>query len=533
MAKVLRPRLLFLLALVLAWLFDYFFWGKNVGVSFPLFIVLLIATGMWLAGQAKLRPAPAALWLLVPIVALSLVSVLRADPFTLLTSWLSALILLCVFALSFLGGRWPHYGFADYIVNLLTFIPRGLGLLRQQGKKAGRVQGEQSFLRSMAPVARGLLLALPLLWFLTLLLSSADPFFAEWMDSLFFNLENAPEYMLRGLIILGLAYVFSATYLYAFNHSKDEALLGEKKPLLAPLLGFPEAATMLASVNLLLASFVVAQFRYFFGGLSNILEGPGGFTFAEYARRGFAELVIVALTVLVFFILLSSISKRKSGRQQNWFSGLGVGLFLWVTVILVSAFERLLLLEEAYGFTRFRTYPHIFMIWLGILLLAVVILETLQRQRAFALAVLLAALGFALSLPLLNVDAFIARTNVERASSGGDLDHLYLASLSDDAVPVLVSAFQAATERGDALLANQLTVALACHFAGFPPNPTPSWQAWSWAKALAQDQWRLFTASLDVPIVAASQGASQPWPSVAINGQFVDCAVPAFEADFP
>ncbi len=113
-----------------------------------------------------------------------------------------------------------------------------------------------------------------------------------------------------------------------------------------------------------------------------------------------------------------------------------------VGIILASAFHRLLLYEAACGFSRLRAYTHIFMLWLAVLLAAVVVLEVLRRQRAFASATLLAAIDFAVTLNLLNVDAFIVRQNVARAAQGKELDVAYLASLSADYIPALAAVYQ-------------------------------------------------------------------------------------------
>jgi hypothetical protein len=119
--------------------------------------------------------------------------------------------------------------------------------------------------------------------------------------------------------------------------------------------------------------------------------------------------------------------------------------------MLIAAFKRLVLYEAVYGFSRLRTYTHIFMIWLGLLLVTVVILEVLRRERRVALAMVLASLGFGISLSLLNVDAFIVKQNIQReirsttdqtfAQGRADLDAQYFVDLSDDAVPSLVHAF--------------------------------------------------------------------------------------------
>ncbi len=114
-------------------------------------------------------------------------------------------------------------------------------------------------------------------------------------------------------------------------------------------------------------------------------------------------------------------------------------------VMLISAYQRLVLYETAYGFSGLRTYTHVFLLWLAALLVAVVVLEILRRERFFAIAALIASMGFAASLSLLNVDDFIVRQNVQRAVDGGELDVSYLADLSADATPALAAAFRSPT----------------------------------------------------------------------------------------
>ena len=105
----------------------------------------------------------------------------------------------------------------------------------------------------------------------------------------------------------------------------------------------------------------------------------------------------MAVISLLTMQVLNTISKRQSGKQSNSFTALSVGLVVLVCVILVSAFQRLQLYESAYGFSRLRTYTHVFMIWIGVLLAAAVVLEVLKRSRLFALAIVLAAFGFGIT----------------------------------------------------------------------------------------------------------------------------------------
>jgi hypothetical protein len=254
---------------------------------------------------------------------------------------------------------------------------------------------------------------------------------------------------------------------------------------------------VLGAVVVLFALFAVVQFRYFFGGGANI--GVQGYTYSEYARRGFGELVTVAFISLLLFLGLSAVVKRQNQTQRWVFSGLGLGMLALVGVMLASAFQRLVLYEAAYGFSRLRAYTHIFMIWLGVLLAVVLVLDILRKERAFALAALLACIGFAATLTLLNVDGFIVRQNVARAAAGESLDVAYLASLSPDSVPALVAAYQAQTL--PQVARDAAGAALVCHEQASSGSGDQNWRSFTlsrwWAdQALRQVQSRLDTYQL-------------------------------------
>ena len=249
---------------------------------------------------------------------------------------------------------------------------------------------------------------------------------------------------------------------------------------------------MLGSVVALFAAFVVVQFQYFFGGTTNI--HVDGYTYAEYARRGFGELVAVAFFALLMLLTLSAVTKRETETQRRIFSGLGVALVVLLLVMLFSAFKRLGLYEEAYGFSRLRTYTHVFLIWLGLLLIVTIALEILRKERMFTFAMLIASFGFAISLPILNVDAFIVKQNIQReihaqANDSTNLDAQYFLDLSDDAVPALVSAYQTPTLPDS--VREKVGASLACiHYQRGLDTRELQWQSFHFAtlnadKALA------------------------------------------------
>jgi hypothetical protein len=242
-----------------------------------------------------------------------------------------------------------------------------------------------------------------------------------------------------------------------------------------------------------------------------------GYTYSEYARKGFGELVATGFFSLLLFLGLSTIVKRQNAAQRWVFSGLGIAMVLLVGVMLVSAFQRMLLYEAAYGFSRLRLYTHVFMIWLAALLAVVVLLDILRRERFFALASLAAGIGFAATLLLINVDGTIVRQNVQRAEAGKELDVAYLASLSSDAVPALAAAFQSTDT--SAATREAVGAALACrmHQAG---GGDDNWRAFTFSEFWSKQAMKPIQSEISHYIADEEE-----WPQTVVSpqGNSFDC----------
>lgn len=451
---MLKRNRLWLTALALGWVFDLLFWAQNEpGISFFLYVILVLASGYFVLRADDIRPARPTLIVIAISVLLAFFSFLRSEPLTVFLAIAGALFTLMLTTVSYQGGRWYLYGLGDYFLRFFHLVGSAIAApiahwsdtrqAEQQPEPAGDEEAPQPRKPSQFwPVVRGLLVAVPVVAFFAALLSSADLVFAERLKQLtdLFQLEKLPEYIFRGIYISMLAYLLVGVFVHAARNSRDEKLLGVEKPLIQPFFGFTEAAIVLGAVALLFGAFVLIQFQYFFGGPANIRAE--GYTFSEYARRGFGELVTVAFFSLLLLLGLGTTVKRERETHYHIFSGLSIFIVALVGIMLVSAFQRLVMYEMAYGFTRLRAYTHVFMIWLGLLLIVTAALDLLRRWRSFALASVAASLGFALSLMLMNVDGFIVHQNIQRYLQEGDLDVGYLASLSTDATPVLASYYQ-------------------------------------------------------------------------------------------
>lgn len=443
--KINQPNRLWSVVLALGLAFDLLFWKHPIGINFAMFLMACLAGGIYVLTAEQYRPSRNSLWLLIPFTFFVIATFLRKEPLTSFLAFTFSIVLIGMFANTYLGGRWFQYRLKDYVYRLFDFLNSAFSLqvsffmrFRKEQRELGKPG--HSFLN--AAVLRGILMALPVVIFFTILLASADVVFEQKVADFFaiFNADKIFEYTLRLMIILLVAYLLAGAFLHAVSRSKDEKLLGEDGNRKKQILGFTESSIVLGSVAVLFLLFVIVQFRYFFGGQTNI--GVAGYTYSQYARRGFNELVMVAFFSLLLIMGLGAITRREKKPEQKIYSWLNVAIALLVFVILTSAYQRLTLAIDWHGFSRLRLYPRVFLIWVGILFFVIVFLEIFHQERYFTFAFVLASMGFAISLTLVNVDAAIIKRNVFRVSQGKNLNVGHLASLSTDAVPALVKSYQ-------------------------------------------------------------------------------------------
>jgi hypothetical protein len=226
---------------------------------------------------------------------------------------------------------------------------------------------------------------------------------------------------------------------------KDRDWQNLDSSLLSPVftLGTTETVLILGLVNLLFLAFVIVQVPYLFGGMDLVQNTPD-FKLADYARRGFGELVAVAALVLPM-LLLSHWLLRKDGSRvgiiYKVFAGIQIALLF---VIMASAVQRLVLLtgELGYGLTTVRFYPMVFMIWLAVVFIWFAVTVLRNHRNYFAWGALWSAIVILGATNLINPEKFIVEHNLRLMHQGRDFDAAYNASLSDDALPTLINSFQ-------------------------------------------------------------------------------------------
>jgi hypothetical protein len=283
-------------------------------------------------------------------------------------------------------------------------------------------------------VVRGGALAVPLLLLFGSLLAAADARFQSLVGGVRLDVPAALGHVSFALLVAWIA----GGILRTMTLGSEQPGPRFRRPD-ALGLGIVEVGMVIGLLDLLFLAFVLVQLPYFFGS-ANALTQPGTGTFANYAKRGFFELVTVAGLVLPLLLTADWMLRRERAGHERIFRILAGAQVALLFVIMGSALHRMRLYTDAYGLTELRLYTTAFMLWLGIVFgwFGWTVLRG-ARER-FAWGALTTALEALVLLHAVNPDGMIVRANAARADAALRFDAPYAASLSADAVPPLLAA---------------------------------------------------------------------------------------------
>lgn len=286
-------------ALGMGLVFDILFFGKLPGISFPIYTSLTLVA-LIVAALRQRRDLPRqALYLIPPILFFSSMVYLRASEFLTFLNVVMTLYLLGLFVSLVLRPKLFNYGFSDYLVLMLRLPLRVLAKIGDVLRPLMSQLGIVSQRGEMKHITRGVLITLPVLLLFAALFSSADLVFRGFVDDLF-SFQISSDVFWHLFWILSVTAIFLGLFgLLAGKAGDSEQEIGTKPAV--GRFGLVESSILLGSLNVLFLIFIAIQVTYLFGGTANVVGGD--FTYAEYARKGFFELVAVAgLSLLLIFV---------------------------------------------------------------------------------------------------------------------------------------------------------------------------------------------------------------------------------------
>ncbi len=336
-------------------------------------------------------------------------------------------------------ARW---NLGKYLGAMLRLVFASLGELGRPFQDAGRClkslrggRGEKIFF-----VGAGIALAAPVFAIVFLLLASADVVFRElgsrWIRSL--NLENIfPVCCMVVLMFLAVYCLLS----YLCKKSIPEEVPDRRKG--EPIL----AITVTGMLTALYLVFSVIQILYLFLGKMQL---PQNYTYAEYAREGFFQLLAVGILNLVMVL-----GALAFFRESKVLKAVLAVMSLCTFIMIASSALRMIIYIRYY----YLTFLRILVLWslavLFLLFVGVVIGIFRDRFPLFRYSCVVVTCCY-LALSFAHPDYWIARVNVDNISGpemgsgemeelgetffvgNGYHDYRYLSKLSADAAPVLV-----------------------------------------------------------------------------------------------
>ena len=426
-----------LISLGLALIFNFLFFEKLIGISVFIFTLVLLSAVLGFGRYQGLLLKKS--WWLVPLISFfALMPGIRANEFLTFLNVCATLGLLILLAHELVGAPAFLLKLRDYL-TLIFIAPfrrlrRGLSTVSLLGQIHSKEKNRDVSIR----VVKGVLMALPILLIFGLLFSQADLAFSQFIGG-FVNI-NISERTAQYLMLLGFAFVAALSFLsYIFFPQQKQQYNDQADTVIQPGKGV-EVLVFLGLISILFLVFIGFQITYLFGGETNVINA--GFTYAEYARRGFWELLVVAILSLLLLISSEKYARAES-KKDRLFIIPALILISEVVIVIVSAFKRLSMYIDAYGMTAQRFYVAGFIILLLALfiLLAVKFVQS-RREQFFAFGTLLSAITFLIVVNLINPDAFIARSNIEQYNKTGKLDVYYVRTLSDDAVSSKIEMYK-------------------------------------------------------------------------------------------
>ncbi|WP_435882149.1 DUF4153 domain-containing protein [Streptomyces umbrinus] len=339
-------------------------------------------------------------------------------------SFLAVVAAVAAGSLALHGGRtWTGVLFGP--IGLYTSLVTGplwgwSGLRERSGGARGNV----------GPVVRALAVAAVLLVVFGALFAGADAAFADLLGGLVpdASVSGGPWHAV--LFVIGVVGALVVAHTAAAPVQWDRVEVPAGRPR-----GRVEWALPLIVLAALFAVFNAVQLAVLFGGYDAVLDKTGQ-TYAEYARQGFWQLLLVTLLTLLVIVFALRWAPRDSSGDWTLVRAVLGTLCVLALVVVASAVRRMDMYVEAYGLTRLRISVVTVELWLG-LVIVLIMAAGVWGARWLPRAVLASAAAGVLAFGLVSPDALIAERNVQRYEAKGSFDLDYARGLSADAAPAL------------------------------------------------------------------------------------------------
>lgn len=276
----------------------------------------------------------------------------------------------------------------------------------------------------------GMLCAIPVLIIVVPLLISSDDAFRGMMSSISGNTFTTVLKAIFGIVL--------SLFVVSYGFSLKTGRIAKAKEGKFSGIENVYIISFLSAIGVCYLLYLFSQLAYFFSAFKGFLPDED-ITYAQYARKGFFEMCVIAVINLCLVFLSMLLAKKQNGKVCTGLKAIATFISAFTLIIIATAISKMVLYISEYGMTVLRVTTSAFMLFLAVVFISVILRIYITKINIVKTALLSAGL-IVLILGTVNVNVACAKYNYEAYKSRKldmiDVEALY--DLGDEGIPYVV-----------------------------------------------------------------------------------------------
>ncbi len=398
------------------------FWKQDLGISVLLFTIPIIwITTKLLKGNIKNKKA---LLISIPIIVLSSTYFI----FDNLTFYLINIVLIPILYLIMIIWAISDFQIKSIIYKIILMIFEPLNYIgdviktvlkefnpKEKDEQIGEKKEKNNIFKAVCFTGIIALIVISLL-------CSADNEFAKIFSTIFkdINIFNVSE--LTGRIIITIIAFFYFAGFFMNMLDKENGLKEFEKDEKAEKKESYTIRMMITVLNLVYLVFCFTQIK--------VLFTEQNIKYSEFARKGFFQLMIVSLINIVMILKANNKNLKETEKQEKYKKTMCIVMVIFTLIIIISAFARMTLYQQNYGYTRLRILVDYTLIT-EIILLIPTIIYILKNKIDLIKTYFVIIITMYCLVNFINIDKIIMKNNFNRYKETGYIDLNYLMEMNN------------------------------------------------------------------------------------------------------
>lgn len=417
---------IFIGAIILSIWFTTLFFGKSIGLSMLLFVVPLTYFIIHiLENNNKIENKKAKIFI-IPITLLSATYFIYNNQFFNIMNILVIPILVLFMILGLFNEK-LEISFINFerifevIFMPIGFISEAFESLKDEIQEKLKLSTRTEKEKQTAKVVKAIIITIPIVLVIIALLSSADQVFGNIFIKIYYDILNMfknikiSKIVWRIIVTAGVFCYLFCLFDYIRSRYKKDDIVEEKKKINKDNFTVRMILTVL---NMIYLVFCIIQIKSLF--MKNV-----SINYAEYARQGFFQLMIVSIINLVMILISKRFENSEEIKQNKYINVMCIVMILFTFIILISSAYRMYLYESAFGYTLLRLLVYCSLFTESVLLIPT-IMYVLDKKVELVKTYFIIIISMYICMNFANFDNIIAKRNVDRYMETGKIDLEYL-----------------------------------------------------------------------------------------------------------